>query len=232
VQRWEREKRLPIQRVPGSSGHSVFADAQDLDRWFASADAAAADPAAINTGTPAPPAEGDPTVPIRPHPSLLRLAALAGLAVVVALGAGLVRARSLHWPTTFRGAHSASGFPVISSVSAIQPRPDQAFAIRGRGFGVHCYYANEDVPFIAIRDITTDWAAGRIIPENWDEVTLNVARWTDTEIVVTGFAGSYGRNWWKLSPGDKIEVAVWNPQTHSGPAIYHLTVASPEVAKK
>jgi len=77
---------------------------------------------------------------------------------------------------------------------------------------------------VAIRDKTARWSAGRIIAVNWDEVTLSVASWTDSEIVVTEFSGAYGTKGWKLGVGDEIEIAVWNPQTHAGPGTYHLNV--------
>jgi len=111
-------------------------------------------------------------------------------------------------------------------VSPILPRRDQRIVITGKGFGLHTPYKDADIPFIAIRDTTANWAAGRIIPQNWDEVTLNVESWTDTEIVISGFSGLYGSRGWKLSPGDDIEVAVWNPQSAQGPALYHVTVAA------
>ena len=82
--------------------------------------------------------------------------------------------------------------PRIDSVSAILPERDQRIAIMGTGFGMHTPYKNASIPFIALRDTTAKWAAGRLIPQNWDEVTLNVENWTDTEIVISGFSGLYG----------------------------------------
>jgi hypothetical protein len=237
VQRWERERGLPVQRVPASAGHSVFADAGELDCWFASDGARAAITSERSEARIDIVAEPDPSrgvrLLMRRYPAL-RAAGLAALVIVLVLGAGLVRAHSLRWPTSapFHTTRQSGGVPSISSVTRIEARADQVIVIKGQGLGTHCYYSNQDVPFIAIRDKTASWAAGRIIPENWDEVTLNVARWVDSEVVVTGFAGAYGRSWWKLSPGDLIEIAIWNPQTHSGPAVYHLTVAASQFAKK
>jgi translation initiation factor IF-1 len=54
---------------------------------------------------------------------------------------------------------------------------------------------------------------------------VDVESWTDTEIVVSGFSGDYGRNGWKLNPGDMVEVAVWNPQSGVGPALYRVKVS-------
>lgn len=246
VQRWEQEKALPIRRVPGSNGHSVFADSQELDHWLASGELNAEKRPSILEPRQAPLSSEDPVKNWHAAPEsgsirllltrrpMLLLALPAVLAAVLIVGAGLIRARS-GLSRSFPGFHSvksALASPFIGSVSAIQPRASQVIVIKGKGLGVHTYYANGDTPFIAIRDKTARWAAGRIIPQNWDEVTLNVADWTDTEIVVTGFAGAYGQHWWKLNPGDQIEVAVWNPQTNAGPATYELTIASRQWAQK
>jgi len=227
VQRWEREKGLPVRRVPGSSGHSVFADSAELNRWLE-----LKGPSAITT--PQGEAADVRFGALRRHP-IMKVTAVAALALaIVAVGTGLMRVQSAKWhkSAAFHAVEVASPRPVISSISLIEPRPNQVIVIKGQGLGVHTYYANGDTPFLAIRDKTSHWAAGRLIPENWDEVTLNVASWTDSEIVVTGFAGAYGQHWWKLSPGDEIEVAVWNPQTQAGPATYELTVASRQLAQK
>jgi len=118
--------------------------------------------------------------------------------------------------------------PRIDSVTPtlLLPLARQKIVIEGRGFGLHVPYAQTDSPYLAIRDVTRDWAAGRMIPQNQDEVMLDVESWTNTEIVVGGFSGSYGQKGWKLVPGDKLEVAVWNPQSGSGPALYQIAVIS------
>jgi DNA-binding winged helix-turn-helix (wHTH) protein len=116
--------------------------------------------------------------------------------------------------------------PEIASVTPILPQARQGIVIQGRGFGLHVPYARTDSPYLAIRDQTAHWAAGRMIPQNSDEVMLDVESWTDTEIVLSGFSGAYGQNWWKLSPGDSLEVAVWNPQSGVGPGLYHLRAST------
>jgi DNA-binding winged helix-turn-helix (wHTH) protein len=114
----------------------------------------------------------------------------------------------------------------IGSVSAIVPEARQRIFIRGRSLGLHTPFANTDSAYLAIRDKSADWSAGRLIPQNWDEVTVDVESWTDTEIVVSGFSGDYGNNGWKLNAGDEIEIAVWNPQSGAGPALYHTRVVT------
>jgi len=90
--------------------------------------------------------------------------------------------------------------------------------------GHYTNFHDLDTPFLTIADDTGRWAAGRITPENPDEVTLTVSTWTDTDIIVEGFSGLYGKHGWSLNPGDKLRVRVWNPQTGAGPAECVLTV--------
>jgi hypothetical protein len=112
----------------------------------------------------------------------------------------------------------------------------QTIIIKGQGFGTHAPYIGQDIPYIAIHDDThaaaAHWEAGHVTPSNWDAITLNVARWTDTEIQVTGFGGGYGRGTWRLSVGDQVNFEVWNPQTGAGPADYKLTVETPDSKKR
>ncbi len=113
----------------------------------------------------------------------------------------------------------------------IAPQARQRIVIKGRGFGLHVPFAHTDSPYLAIRDETAHWAAGRLVPHNWDEVMLDVESWTDNEIVITGFSGDYGVKGWKLTAGDELEVAVWNPQNGIGPARYRELVVSTQSAK-
>lgn len=240
VQRWERELGLPVHRVPGSRGHSVFAHPEEIERWFeaGSSEGTLAQKRlrqfTLKSGYPSSggsvlrqAVEWPGTAPRPAHKSLagttwrLRSRTAFG-ALVIASVAIFLYALSGHRVMTLLG----SGQPVITSVTPILPEADQTIVILGHGMGTYTSFNNLDTPYLAIRDKTAQWAAGRIIPENQDEVTLNVARWTDSEIVVTGLAGAYGGNNWVLNPSDKIEVALWNPQTGAGPALYHLNVTA------
>jgi DNA-binding winged helix-turn-helix (wHTH) protein len=122
--------------------------------------------------------------------------------------------------------------PRITSVTSISPALRQRVVVRGRGFGLHVPYARSDSPYFAVRDETANWAAGRLIPRNWDEVMVDVESWTDDQIVVSGFSGDYGKGSWKLNVGDDVEVAVWNPQSGMGPARYHTRVVEEISARK
>lgn len=117
-----------------------------------------------------------------------------------------------------------TSLPVIISVSAIQTTQTQEIVIDGRGFGHFTPFTSLDTPFLAIADETGHWVAGRIQPNNADAVTVTISAWTDAHIVVEGFSGQYGLHGWKLNPGDKIRVDVWNPQTGAGPANHFVYV--------
>jgi hypothetical protein len=166
--------------------------------------------------------------PLQPL-SNLTFAVVIGLVVIAGAAtiALLQRSRLAAAPAAF----DADKVPVISAVNSILPQPRQRIVIQGKGFGLHVPYARTDSPFLAIRDLTAKWAAGRIIPQNWDEVTLDVESWTDNQIVVGGFSGSYGPNGWTLNFADKLEIAVWNPQSGVGPALYHAAVVSADARR-
>jgi hypothetical protein len=215
VRRWEKEKRLPVRRVPGGERSVVFAYPEEIDRWLQNGGAKLPEASHVIQG-----GQLASQVNIETQPTqggvLARRLIVAGVALAVALVAGLAVSGRVE---------NGTGTPVITSVTPVGPVPEQRIVIVGRGLGSYVAYANQDTPYVAIRDKTAGWAAGRIIPQNWDEVTLSVASWTDSEIVVTGFSGAYGTRGWKLSAGDEVEIAVWNPQTHAGPGTYRLHVS-------
>jgi len=132
---------------------------------------------------------------------------------------------------TDRNPRADTGVPFITSVTPILPQQLQTIVIKGRGLGSYGYFNKLDSPFLAIRDKSAGWAAGRIIAENADDITLSVSSWNDSEIIVTGFAGDYGKDTWLLHPYDRIEIAVWNPQNGEGPAVYDSTVEPNLISK-
>jgi len=159
----------------------------------------------------------------------LAFVALVIVAVAVA-SAFTLRQHGPGQPTGAEGP-AAVGVPKaenvlrVVSVSAIIPEARQRIVIKGTGFGLHVPYAHTDSPYLAIRDLTGHWSAGRMIPQNSDEVMVDVENWTDTEIVLSGFSGDYGVKGWTLAAGDELEIAVWNPQSGVGPGLFHLGVS-------
>jgi excisionase family DNA binding protein len=231
VRRWEKEKRLPVHRVPGGERRAVFAYRAQIDAWLENLDGDESVSSYREAGQSASVAPAPQSVAAAPGPKAIPVAP-AGLqfgrtAFLAALLTFACFAILLSFVLRSRGRALLStddSKPEISSVSPILPQARQRIVIQGRGFGLHVPYANTDTPYLAIRDDSARWAAGRILPHNWDEVMLNVESWTDNQIVITGFSGDYGKNGWKLTAGDKLEIAVWNPQNGVGPALYHVRV--------
>jgi TonB family protein len=116
--------------------------------------------------------------------------------------------------------------PHIDSVSMVLPRDIQTITIAGKGFGTHDPYTG-DSDYIRASNLTKGWNAGWAKDPGEDKATLVVSSWTDTEIVLSGFAGAYGRDQNVLSADDDLSFQVWNPQTGLGPATYRITVTAP-----
>jgi len=234
VRRWEKERALPVRRVPGGRHRAIYAFRREIDAWLLQLNEAPRDNGAGRTEAMPPlQVSGQKSSGEEPN-SKVTVASATGshFKLLTKTDALLLIALTFIVPLLllFRTDRASGSVdhtePIeIVSVSRILPMKDQTIVIRGFGFGLHTPYMNTDTAYIAIRDKTVGWAAGRIIPQNWDEVTLNVQRWEDAQIVVTGFSGAYGSREWKLNAGDDIEVAIWNPQSGRGPALYHLTVS-------
>ncbi len=250
VRRWEKTRSLPVHRLPGKGRQAVYAFRNEIEAWLSSGIELSAELGSLSgkkvEANPPPdvPAESEKIPPVksatvdavlasltpRPRP-WLKFGWVSGalLLCAAALSTVLMRQPKAGQAALVTGAERE---PKIISVSPVLPLRDQAIVIKGSGFGLHTPYRNTDTPFIAIRDKTAQWAAGRIIPQNWDAVTLDVKAWQDTQIEISGFSGAYGSGHWQLAKGDEIEIAVWNPQSGRGPAVYQLTVsASPESAQ-
>jgi len=125
---------------------------------------------------------------------------------------------------------SPDSTPKIKKVSPIAATQYQQIVIKGKGFGKMQPY-NGDSCCIQIvvtnpecyyyQSIDT-WRAG--YEGSGNEVTLNVAKWTNKKIVITGFTGLYGSYCWYLVSGYPITINVWNAQSQAGPATWTGTV--------
>jgi DNA-binding winged helix-turn-helix (wHTH) protein len=109
--------------------------------------------------------------------------------------------------------------PVIERISAIKANQEQQIRITGRGLGRHAPFTvvGLDTPHLMIGDDTAHWMAGRMDADSVSDVTVRVQDWSDTLITIKGFSGMYGQGElgqgeWKLHPGDKLRIRVWNPQ--------------------
>ncbi len=121
-----------------------------------------------------------------------------------------------------------TGGPQITSVSQISNQETQTIVVNGSRFGTQSPYTG-DSSSIKLVDGTL-FSAGFVgtfqgTAEN-DLLTLVVNSWTDSQIVLGGFSGSWGANGWKLNNGDQVELYVWNAQTGAGPATITTTVTT------
>jgi hypothetical protein len=242
ARRWEK-RGLPVHRVPGGERSAVHAFQTEIDNWLANSTGRAN--AADDSNRP-------PASQSTPAAAKFQFGTREFLLVVVTflfIALGLETVSLLRRTTSDRAAFPAlssdeaqgiaiSGSslmpndpphngPYIRSVTPIFPQARQRIVIKGRDLGLHVPFARTDCSYLSIRDTTTRWTAGRMVPHNWDQVMLDVETWNDEEIVVSGFSGPYGQSGWELAPGDEVEIAVWNPQTGQGPATYRLTVSPP-----
>jgi hypothetical protein len=110
-------------------------------------------------------------------------------------------------------AQSPATTPKITSVSKITTAEHQTITITGTGFGTHSAYTGT-TKFISLYDSTKKWEAG--FSPDLDTVTLIVNSWTNTKIVLGGFAGKWGTQNFTLAVGNKEDVKIWNAQSSGG----------------
>jgi hypothetical protein len=107
--------------------------------------------------------------------------------------------------------------PHITKISRVVAQQTQRITITGVNFGTAQPY-DGDSPYLKMIDVRgyrhdgPAWAAGCV----GCGTTLNVTSWTDTEIVIAGFTGTYSEN--PLKRGDFLVWWVVNPQTNKGAA--------------
>jgi hypothetical protein len=124
---------------------------------------------------------------------------------------------------------TSSTTPKITSVSKITTKKHQTITIKGTGFGTHKAYTG-DTDYIALWDLSKGhkWQAG-YKPYD-DTITLIVNKWDNTEIVLGGFSGGWGRIYegesWTLAKGNVSLIQVWNPESKKGPASKKVTVSA------
>jgi hypothetical protein len=142
---------------------------------------------------------------------LLRSSRSQGRAILVVCLAGIISAL---------GSLPCLG-DSITSVSQISGQKSQTITISGTGFGTMSPYTG-DSGSILVYDATVPWSGGfsGTFPGGYavcgaspcsftDTVTLVVDSWTNTKIVLGGFAGAYGSPY-VLTPGDSVSLFVLN----------------------
>lgn len=113
-----------------------------------------------------------------------------------------------------------SGRPKIWHISRILAEQTQTITIDGANFGTYQPY-DGDSKFLKMTDVGRtmhhyEWAAGCEGPAPCG-TTLNVTSWTDNQIVIAGFTGTYYDN--PLKHDDFLLWWVVNPQTRRGPGV-------------
>jgi hypothetical protein len=120
--------------------------------------------------------------------------------------------------------------PKIRHVTPIQAEQYQKIVIKGTGFGHMAPYNGDSccIQFVVSNpacyyygDYGT-WQAG--YEGSGNEVTLQVSKWSNKKIIVTGFTGLYGYSCWTLNSGQPITLHIWNAQNQSGPATWSGTI--------
>lgn len=179
VIRWEKERGLPVHRVPGGAGGSVFAFSDELDRW-----------AAGDTGREAQAAK---------PPERRRLALsvpIAAVAVVALLAAGIVLARprpvldSLQLLDTAVSAVDRTGrqiwtFDVPGRIERMTRRQVDLIDLNGDG-------ARDGIVSIALNDFSTGTSTGPLYALS-DRGALLWQRQIDTKLSFG--AGDFDAPW-------------------------------------
>ncbi len=112
----------------------------------------------------------------------------------------------------------------ITSVTPLVAGVTDTISIKGRHFGSYGQSTDPNEGRIVINDLGPGRGCGEDpTPGKGGGGPLRVARWTDSEIEVTGFSWPSQRC--PFHAGDQVSIDVWNAQTGAGPARYELTVA-------
>jgi hypothetical protein len=119
--------------------------------------------------------------------------------------------------------NASSATPVITNVN-VSTTPTQTFTIHGQGFGNLDPY-NGDSPFIEVTNVTSGWNAGFSggNGQTPNGLTLNISLWTDNQIVISGFGGSFPAS---FQAGDNLTFKIWNVPSGIGPASFSIVYMS------
>jgi hypothetical protein len=141
--------------------------------------------------------------------------ALPALAPAVASGAPSGAAAPTTTPCT----------PSISSVGTFQASASQSVEIEGSCFGTGATLNDSRNFYLEIVDRSGSHAWSGCYLVRKPTVSCTVSSWTNNQITFSGFDAGYGTGLNTLAAGDKLVVAVWNPQTLVGPTTAKASVA-------
>lgn len=116
-------------------------------------------------------------------------------------------------------SNSAPAGPMVSNTNSAMAITDVTFSggigrdmrigIKGFGFGT----SPVAMPYTGLFHFHFgDNAVGHGLEagNNGDAISLRYRSWDDNEIIIDGFAGSYGVGTWWMSPGDPVNIIVFN----------------------
>ncbi len=225
VWRWEKERGLPVHRVPGDGRRAVFAYQTEIEAWLKNAGHLSDGPNATENSEP----ESSPTSPQMKRPKSAVLWGGGAVLVLCTITLVFFSRGARIWAI---GGHATR----IERVSPIYAATDQGIIVEGKGFGpppktilmtrvgggvdtVGESYSTS----IRIDDLgqgAHHWIAGRAGPLNHCDIALKLASWTDQRIVLAGFAGPLGtscKDQYQIAPGDKLRIIIWGPRNKCGP---------------
>lgn len=134
--------------------------------------------------------------------------------------------RSAHGALTTFDAPCEGSAVVIASVSPLIAGATESISIKGRRFGNYRSSKDSNEGRIVFQDDALGRGCGEDVMDDTSEGgPLRVARWTDSEIVVTGFSWP-AKGICPFHAGDQVSIGVWNAQTGAGPAHFELTVGN------
>jgi len=234
VWRWEKERGLPIHRVPGDGRRAVFAYQSEVEAWLNRAEHVSVSLDEHLPDTTKSPDESAFELSSkgtrRKTPTQLVVWVLGIAAVLVA--AGLIFLFNGAVGSWALGRHVTR----IKRVSPISAASTQGIIIDGEGFGPPPKtiliapesggvdtFAESHSTSLRIDDLgegSHHWIAGRAGPLNHCDITVKLASWTDNRIVLAGFAGPLGtscKDRFQIAAGDRLQIIIWGPQNQCGP---------------
>ena len=123
-----------------------------------------------------------------------------------------------------------SSYPIISSIQFTGSGQNLRITINGNNFGsspVLMPYSG-DLNYLQFIDFRAHSNGGSSLFsagfKGWnvgspDSVTLNFSSWTNKQIIISGFGGTYGQNGAVAQTGDPISIIIWstNDNGYTGP---------------
>jgi hypothetical protein len=234
ARRWEKERGLPVYRVPGGGRRAVYADTDEIEKWLRSdrlRQAASNGPSPLEARD----IDGatherlsDQTSPADNHASGKQLASGSTKWIVTFVAVG---ALALILLLALRRREQETR---IESVSPIYAKAAQTVVIRGRGFGprpktirlddggVDTIAGNKETSLVIVNQGqgAHQWIAGRAGAVNMCDIGVRLEEWSDSQIVISGFSGPLGTGCeekYEIAAGDHLEVQVFGPQNECGP---------------